>query len=214
MFVVRNQSLSATMELSFQTPAPFEKDVLKGIANTSLGAFEKFGLRGSLILQRVGDALFDYDLSFSLFNGQATFRIGAEKAFVNVQNARGRKDLEIVAQCMASALDCFQVRPASRIAIHGNCHALFEQAEDCEAFFKTFADPAANIVDGGRISFVQETGWPSPVRVLVERSLSSKNAAFVTWSTEWPEANLENLRKIADCCGKATDKIGLHLEFE
>ena len=215
MFLVRNQNLSATLELTFQTPVPFEKDSLKNIANAALGAFGQFSLRPNQIFQRIGDALFDYELSFSLFNGQASFRIGAERAFVNVQNARGRRDAEVVLQCLVSAAECFQANPVSRIALHGNCHALFEPEAACEAFFKTFADAAQDIVDGGRIAFVQENGWIAPVRITVERSIAFKNAVFITWSTERPgKANLEGLRGIADDFGKASAKLGLKVEIE
>src|SRR5437016_4313386 len=100
MLLVRNQNLSTTMELAFQTPVAFDRDSLKGIAHAALGAFGQFGLRPNQVWQRMGDALFDYELSFSLFNGQASFRLGPERAWVNVQNARGRRDVEVVLQCL------------------------------------------------------------------------------------------------------------------
>ena len=215
MFLVRNQNLSARMELTFQTPIPFEKDSLRNMASAALGAFGQFNLRPDQVFQRIGDALFDYELSFSLFNGQATFRIGAERALVYVQNARDRRDAEVVSQCLGSAAECFQVNPVSRIALHGNCHALFESEAGSEAFFKAFADSAQDIVDGGRIAFVQEKEWIAPVRISVERSIAFKNAVFIMWSTERPgKTNLEGLRGIADDFGKASAKIGLKVEIE
>jgi hypothetical protein len=215
MFLLRNQNLSATMELTFQAPVAFDKDSLKNIATSALGAFSQFSLRPNQIWQRIGDALFDYELSFTMFNGQASFRIGPERALVNVQNARGRRDAEVMLQCLVSAAECFQTNPIQRTFLQAQCHGLFEPEADSEAFFASFTEPAQNVIDGGRIAFVQEKEWIAPVRISVERSIAFKNAAFIIWSADRTgKTNLEGLREIADTFDKASQKIGLKVEIE
>ncbi len=215
MFLLRNQNLSATMELTFQAPVAFDKDSLKSIATSALGAFSQFSLRPNQIWQRIGDALFDYELSFTMFNGQASFRLGPERALVNVQNARGRRDAEVLLHCLVSAAECFQTNPVQRAFLQAQCHGLFDPEVGSETFFASFTDPAQNVVDGGRIAVVQEKEWITPVRISVERSIQFKNAAFITWSADRPgKTDLEELRDVANTFDKASQKIGLKVEIE
>ena len=203
------------MELTFQAPVAFDKDSLKNIATSALSAFSQFSLRPNQIWQRIGDALFDYELSFALFNGQASFRVGPERASATVQNARGRSDAEVLLQCLVSAAECFQTNPIQRTFLQAQCHGLFVPDEGSETFFASFADPAQNVTDGGRIAFVQEKEWAGPVRVSVERSIAFKNAAFITWSAErLGKTNLDGLREIADTFDRSSQKIGLKVEIE
>src|SRR2546426_6377443 len=106
MLRVRNENLSVTMEAFFHAAVAFDKANLNSVANNALKKFGKYGLRSAQVWHRTGDQLFDYELSFGLFNNQAQVRLGAERLFVNLQRARGKKDFEIIAECLVSALQC------------------------------------------------------------------------------------------------------------
>jgi hypothetical protein len=73
---------------SFFTKAILFKDArCDEISQKCLEAFASYGLRSSQIAVRGGDQTFNYDLSFSLFNGNGIFKISAEKLEVSLQNA-------------------------------------------------------------------------------------------------------------------------------
>ena len=215
MLRVRNENLSATMEASFSTPVVFDRANLKAMASTALQQFGEYGLRPNQIWQRLGDQLFDYELSFALFSNQAQIRLGSERLFVNVQNARGRSDAQLLLDCIARAIKWVEAGPIGRFSFQVSSHAVFEAAADHEAFFSPFVDATNGVVGGGRIILAQEKDWPVPVRLMAENSLTSQDGVFLIWSTEFSGGmSLETLQVLADRISKTAEKLGLHIGFE
>jgi hypothetical protein len=193
---------------------PFDKADLSSVANNALERFGKYNLRAPQVWQRIGDQLFDYELSFGLFNNQAQVRFGAERLFVNLQSARGKKDADIITECLVSASQCINADMIVRSTVQAAAHASFVSGPEGETFFATLIDKANDIVGGGRIVAVQESTWPSPVRLTCEKSLLLQNAAFLTWSIEHSgTVNLEALKEIADRFGASARRIGLEFEL-
>jgi hypothetical protein len=215
MIQVRNQNLSVTLEAFFHKPAPYDSGRFKSIAESALEKYGEFGLRCGQVWQRQGDQLFDYELSFTLFNGQGQFRLSAERFSLNFQNARGERDVQIILECMVRAAQCVGASDSCKLNLQAASHAIFDNEGQCAAFFANFADASRGIIDGGRIIFVREEGWMSPVRLSVERSVAFKEGAFLALSTERTSvANLETFRQIADTFGKALDRLELELKLE
>ena len=172
-------------------------------------------MRCGQVWQRQGDQLFDYELSFSLFNGLGQFRLSAERFSVNLQNARGERDVQVILECLVRAAQCVGSNDSCKLNIQANSHAIFESESQCNAFFANFANPSQGIIDGGRIIFVREEGWVSPVRLTAERSLGFKEGVFLVFSTERTGiAHLETFQQIADTFGKALQKLDLELKLE
>ena len=101
---VRNENLSATMEVHWTGPFAFAPVALRAVADSALVLFSEYGLTPPQVFQRTGDQLFDFALSFSLFRSQGTFRLGCETMALSVQNARGRQDVEVIRECFSRAL--------------------------------------------------------------------------------------------------------------
>src|SRR5439155_14903823 len=70
-------------------------------AKKSLDSFSGYGLRPAQIVMRKGDETYNYDLFFSLFNVNATFKISSDRLELNFQGVANSRDLEIVADCVA-----------------------------------------------------------------------------------------------------------------
>jgi hypothetical protein len=203
------------MEAFFHAPVIFEKAHLSAVANSALAKFGKYGLQANQIFQRMGDQLFDYELSFSLFNNQAQVRLVAERLFVNLQSARGKQDAELVLECLVSAIECLGADVVKRFIFQAVSHAAFDSETYSQEFFAPFADKDKNIIGGGRIVMVKEDAWPSPVRLAFEKSLGFKNDVFLNWSIEQSgTVNLEVLKEMADKFGVSAQNIGLELRFE
>jgi len=215
MLRVRNDNLSATLEAFLRSPIPWDGSNLRSIAKLALEKFGKYNLRANQVRQRVGDLLFDYDLSFFLFNFQAQVRFQSDRLFVNVQNARGKQDAEILVDTLIRAAECLGPDAIERFSFQAMSHAAFDAEVGGQGFFAAFVDPANHITEGGRILAVQHDGWPAPVRVIVEKSLVVKDGAFLTWFTEQtgPIA-LEAFKQIADKFVISARSLGLEFGFE
>lgn len=159
--------------------------------------------------------MYDYDLTFRLFNNQATIRLRADGLVTNVQNARSRADVQLVAECFVRAAKCFDAGTDGRVTVQAGAHLVLDGDNASTDFFNQFVDPKNAIVDGGRIAIIKEADWSEPVRVTVERSVAYKGAVFVAWVTHKPGTlDAEDVKKIADKFSKAAERIGLQFRIE
>jgi hypothetical protein len=214
MFRVNNQHLSVSLEVIFDTPVPYNSAGLVTIAKAFLEKFAVHGLRPNNLSQNPGDQLFNYELSFSLFNNQAHFKLSAERLLVTIQNARTEADVKTLIDALVRVQQCFPNDMACRTNFQAVAHAAFPNEADYDVFFAPFADTTNDIVDGGRIVFVKEKDWPFKVRLAIERSIVFKNSVFITWWTEQAGmVDLENFKVIADKFGKSLQKTGLEINF-
>lgn len=215
MLHVQNESLSVTMDAFFHSAVSFDKAGLNTVANNALEKFSNYNLRFNQIVQRSGDQLFNYDLSFPLFANQGQVRLHPDRLFVNLENVRGEGDLEIVVQTLVRAVQCLPSDLVTRLSFRAAAHAAFQSETESKDFFAPFVDKGKSIIDGGRIVVVKEDAWPSPVRLLLERSLVSINGLYLGWMLEQPgTVNLETLKEIADKFGVAAKSAGLELIFQ
>jgi hypothetical protein len=214
MFRVNNQNLSASLDVVFEKPLVYDSGRLATVAKTALAEFAGYGLRPTSIHQNLGDQLFNYELSFALFNNQASFRLSGEHLFVTIQNARTEPDVRTLIDAIVRSQKCLPNDMSCRSNFQAIAHAMFATEEDFNAFFAPFADLAKGIVDGGRILLVREKDWQLKVRLALERSIVFKNSVFITWWTEQASlVDLEKLKEIADKFGKSLQKAGLEINF-
>ncbi|MBI3879417.1 MAG: hypothetical protein HY301_05060 [Verrucomicrobia bacterium] len=213
MLIVRNENLSATMEAFFGVPVPFDKDRVRSTAELILKNFGEYGLRPNQVRQKIGDLLYDYDLSFSLFNTQAQFHFGHERVFVNVVNAKTAADAEIILQCVLRAIQCVDAKSIVKTNFQAASHALFASPAESSAFFAQFTDDAKGIVEGGRIIVVKEENWPGKVRLLFERSLTFPQGVFAMWTTEIAgPMNAEMFRQAVEMFEKTAERAGFEFK--
>ena len=214
MFRVNNQNLSVSLDIVFAAPLAYDSGRLSTIAKSALDRFAVHGLRPSSLFQNPGDQLFNYELSFALFNNQAHFRLTGERLFVSVQNARTEVDVKTLIDVLISSQKCFPNDTPCQANFQAVAHGMFSQEDDFKAFFAPFTDLTNDIIEGGRILSVKEKDWPWKVRLSVERSTVFKNSVFITW---WAEqsgmVDLENIKEIADKYGKSLQKTGLEINF-
>jgi len=214
MFRVSNQHLSVSLDIVFDKPVPYDAVGLAIIATAALEQFAAYSLKPTGISQNPGDQLFNYELSFSLFNNQAHFRLSSERLFVTIQNARTEADVKTLIDALIRVQQCFSSDKPCRTNFQAVAHAAFPNDNDYSTFFAPFADLTNDIIDGGRILFVKEKDWPLKVRLAFERSIVFKNSVFITWWTEQTGmVDLENFKKIPDKIGRSLQKAGLEINF-
>jgi hypothetical protein len=214
MFRVDNQNISVGLDVVFASPLAYDAGRIRTIAKSALEQFAALGLRPSNLYQNPGDQLFNYELSFPLFNNQAHFRLSGERLIVSIQNARTKVDVRTLIDVLVGSQKCFTEDAACHSNFQAVAHGMFSNEDDFNAFFAPFNDPANDIIDGGRILFIKEKDWPFKVRLSFERSTVFKNSAFITWWTEQSGmVGLEKFEEIADKFGKSLQKAGLEINF-
>jgi len=98
---ITSQTFGVTLDAFFEKAVLLKDARIPEIAQMCLEAFASYGLSPKQIALRHGDSLFNYDLAFPLFGGNGSFAISAEKLHLDFKNARGDKDGEIIADCIA-----------------------------------------------------------------------------------------------------------------
>lgn len=127
--------------------------------------------------------MFDYELSFTLFNGNGSFRILCDKIEITLQNATSGKDLEIVQDCVAKIYEHVPLPEIGSTLVSANAHSVFSTSEELNKFLSQYSNPAKQILAGGVISYVRCSNWQEDVRMTIDKSLVYPTGLFLTWST-------------------------------
>ncbi len=180
---ISSQTFGVAIETSFKKAVLLKDARIPDFAQKCLEVFASYGLSPTQIALRHGDSLFNYKFSFSLFNGNAIFKISAEKLHLAFTNARGEKDAETIADCVAKMHEQVALPEINRTVITANAQVTLPSVEDTQKYLLRYANPANGIISGGTIAFVQSEAWPEPIRLSVEQSLVYPNGLFLYWQT-------------------------------
>ena len=183
MAEITTKICGVSFESFFQKVILFKDAHCDEVAQKSLEAFVSYGLKPTQISVRGGDQTFNYELSFSLFNGNGTFRISAEKVDIILQNATSDKDLEIVQDCIAKIYEHVPLPEINNTLISATAHATFPSVDEFQQYLRKFADPPKDIVSGGIIAYVHCQNWKEEIRITIDKSLVFPAGLFLAWST-------------------------------
>jgi hypothetical protein len=183
MYQARSQFFNVTMGAFFAQSIPFTQSKPELLAGRLSQRFASTGLRPVHIRCREGDRLFDYDLTFALFNRQATCRIAADKLEVSFQGGRDAKDVGIVKDSLLALLDCVADRQPVQTFLEGGVHAALKTKEEREQLLAKFGNAAAGIPSGGVIAYIPNEVC-GEIRFLLERSTTAPESIFLSWSTQ------------------------------
>lgn len=179
-----------TLESFFKKAILFKDARCDEVAQKCLEAFASYGMKASQIAVRNFDGAFNYDLSFSLFNGNGTFKISAEKLDISLQNATSDKDLEIIQDCIAKIYEHVPLPEISHTIFSATAHATFPSIEVMQQYLLRFANPAKRVVSGGIIAYVLCENWADEIRLTLDKSLAFPDGIFLTWTTTYREKKL------------------------
>ena len=185
MAEITTKICGVAFESSFIRAMLFKDAHCDEVAQKCLEAFASYGLKPAQVNVRSGDQTYNYDLSFSLFNGSGTFRISAEKLDVVLQNATSDKDLEIVHDCIAKIYEHVPLPEIANTLISADAHATFSSAEELQQYLLKYASPTKQIVSGGVIAYVRCQNWKEEIRFAIDKSLAFPSGLFLAWSTTY-----------------------------
>jgi len=211
MAEITTRVCGVTLESVFKKAVLFRDAQFDAVAQKSLETFGSYGLRPLQIVARSGDQAFNYDLSFSFFSGNATFRISSEKLDISLQNATSDKDLEIVQDCVAKVYEHLPLPEIGHSAVSVNAHATFRSIEEMQRYLSKYANPSMQVVVAGVTAYIRCQNWSEEIRLSIDRSLAYQEGIFLVWSTTYRGNKLsrELLKTLADVLAEAAAKVDL-----
>ena len=183
MAEITTKVCGVTIESFFKRAILFKNAHCDDVSQKCLEAFASYGIKPTQIIVRSGDQTFNYDLSFSLFNGNGTFKISAEKLDITLQNATTEKDLEVVKDCIAKVYEHVPLPDLNNSSISVTAHATFPSIEEMQQFLLKYASPEKQIVAGGTIAYISCQHWAEEIRLAIDRALVYPEGLFLLWST-------------------------------
>jgi hypothetical protein len=200
-----------TLESFFKKAVLFNDANCDDVAQKCLEAFASYGIRAPQIAVRRGDQTFNYDLSFSLFNGNGTFKISAEKLDISLQNATSDKDLEIVQDFIAKIFEHVPLPDISHTSFSATVHATFPSIEAMQQYLLRFAVPEKRVVLGGTIAYVLCDNWAEEIRLSIDKSLVFPDGIFLAWTTLYRGNKLSRdvINNIKDAFEESVAKLDL-----
>jgi hypothetical protein len=200
-----------TLESFFKKAILFKDAHCDDVSQKCLEAFASYGMKASQIAVRNFDGTFNYDLSFSLFNGNGTFKISAEKLDISLQNATTDKDLEIIQDCIAKIYEHVPLPEISHTIFSATAHATFQSIEAMQQYLSRFAVPTKQVVSGGTIAYVLCEKWAEEIRLTIDKSLAFPDGVFLAWTTTCREKKLTRdvVTRIKDAFKESVTKFDL-----
>jgi hypothetical protein len=196
----------------FSEAVSFPASQLEITARQLLIRFAGYGLRPVELVQRQGDKLFDYDLTFSLFSRNGSFRLSSEGAYVTLQNARDEKDAGIIIDCLLGFMECLSGRAIREHRLEVSAHAAVSSVMERDQFLAGLGSGEHKLPVGGCIFYVPAESPFGEARVYVDRSLLLPHGVFLGWSTQFGAAfDQELLKKAAMTFKSLTENLGLQM---
>ena len=211
MAEIKTKVCGVTIESFFKKAILFKNAHCDDVPQKCLEAFASYGIKPTQIIVRSGDQTFNYDLSFSLFNGNGTFKISAEKLDISLQNATTEKDLEVVKDCIAKVYEHVPLPEINNTSISVTAHATFPSIEEMQHYLLKYANPAKQIVAGGTIAYIHCSDWAEEIRLMIDKSLVYPEGLFLMWSTVYRGNKISRdvLKNIEEAFDNSVTKLDL-----
>lgn len=201
---------SVSLTSWFAEALPFRESGLESIAKKLLQRFSGYGLRHLDVLQREGDKLFDYDLTFSIFNRSGSFRLTAEAVHMAFQNARDEKDAGIISDCLVGVLESLSERRIRESKLEAFVHASLASAEERRKFLGSLGPSDRGLPVGGCVLYFPADETFDEARFLVERSSAYPDGMFLNWAAQFTQpVSQELLTKASASFRRLSGEIGM-----
>lgn len=184
MTTVQSRRFGANFESTFPKPISLHKLPIDQIGDELLGHFMPLGLAPTDIHLIKRNELFDYELKFTLFQGNSEFSLNAQRLRLEFLNAVSFADRNTIVNVITKSQHCVHPPEGTRHAAVLHSHVVFESLEDRSRFFSTRGtrwEQACTEV--GVIAYVSPPNWPEQFRVTIEHSLLIQDGAFVHGTT-------------------------------
>ncbi len=188
MYAATAKLYSVSLTSWFAEAVPFPEAALPVIAKKILVRFGGYGLRPIEIVQREGDKLFDYDLTFALFHRNGSFRLASEGGYASFQNAKDSADANVISDCLLGFSEMVSERRTREHRLEAFVHASLPSGAERDSFLASLGPTDRNLPVVGSILNFPASGSFGEGRFLVDRSVMLPDAVFLNWSIQFPQS--------------------------
>ncbi len=175
------------VDVPFPKPLGFAEARLEAFGAALCEPLEGFSLRADQIRLKRWDDLFGYELSAQFFGENGTLTRTAERIKFGVRSARTAADWKIINDTLVRFYQLLDFDPKTMTALSAHTHGKFPSVEERDAFLQRFSySPMVN--RPAALGYVTILDWEKDVRVLIEQSNVVPGGVFVTWDTQFVNA--------------------------
>lgn len=178
MFALSIKEFGINTEHVFARPVPFERADFLSLSEAMLKSFSLALLPKDILLDQ-GDRLFNYRLTFGLFDGSADATLTSAGLATAFRNGRNRKALDLVGNCLVAIDAVIQRHQIDFRRLTFAAHAQFSSAEEFNAQMAEIADISRGYSAGGVILRSSKNPFTGELRFSTDKSLVYENALFV-----------------------------------
>ena len=175
------------VDVPFPKPLGFAEARLEAFGAALCDTTKGLSLRADQIRLKRWDDLFGYELSAQFFGENGTLTRTAERIKFGVRSARTAADWKIINDTLVRFYQLLDFDPKTVTALSAHAHGKFPSAEERDAFLQRFSySPMVN--RPAALGYVTILDWEKDVRVLIEQSNVVPGGVFVTWDTQFVNA--------------------------
>ena len=175
------------VDVPFPQPLGFAEARLEAFGAALCDPTKGLSLRADQIRLKRWDDLFGYELSAQFFGENGTLTRTAERIKFGVRSARTAADWKIINDTLVRFYQLLDFDPKTVTALSAHAHGKFPSTEERDAFLQRFSySPMVN--RPAALGYVTILDWEKDVRVLIEQSNVVPGGVFVTWDTQFVNA--------------------------
>ncbi len=175
------------VDVPFASPQGFAQANLDTFGAALCDATKGLSLRPDQLRLKRWDDLFGYELTAQFFGENGTLSRTAERVKLGVRSARTAADWNIIRDALIRFFALLDPDPKTLTGLSAHAHAKFPSVEERDAFLQRFSySPMIN--RPAALGYVSVLDWEKDIRVLIEQSNVVPGGVFVTWDTQFLNA--------------------------
>lgn len=175
------------VDVPFPAPLGFSEARLEAFGAALCDTAKGLSLRADQLRLKRWDDLFGYELSAQFFGENGTLTRTADRIKFGVRSARTAADWKIISDTLLRFYTLLDFDPKTVSAISAHAHGRFPSVEERDAFLQRFSySPMVN--RPATLGYVTILDWEKDIRVLIEQSNVVPGGVFVSWDTQFVNA--------------------------
>jgi hypothetical protein len=175
------------VDVPFPLPQGFAQARLDTFGAALCDPERGLNLRPEQLRLKRWDDLFGYELAAHFFGDNGTLVRTAERVKLGVRSARTVADWNIIRDTLIRFYKLLDPDPKTLTALSAHAHAKFPSVAERDTFLQRFSySPLVN--RPAALGYVSVLDWEKDIRVLIEQSNVVPGGVFVTWDTQFTNA--------------------------
>jgi hypothetical protein len=178
---------TSALDVTFPRPIAWTPGLLEESVSKLAEAIG-FPLRSDQVKVRNTDILYNYELTASFFNGNASFTRNADKMSLTLNNAQGEEEQKLILEINERFGSLFLLNAKILVQFTLGAHIDVGTQQKRHQFLKRFS-PSERVELSGAVGYVTSKNLEEeidPIRIMIEPSLSFPEALYVSWQVKLP----------------------------